>query len=430
MNARAEITASQLLTPEQETLLHELELKIALTVEGISFDPAELKTLPIGSQYAEQVHLLFDFDKEHHDGFELPAGFHLPHGLFSAFRWDPDSRYRLRVEEDGRTVIYKGEQRLAQIQLYARPHLLDFVTSDGEHFDHIGAFTPEGGVNICFSNECDLKNSGEDCKYCNINSTADAYRSQNIFLKSPRQVAEVYSTAFNEGWANHINLTGGFIPERREVDYYLDIADEIRERTGQETIHGTAVIGAPHDLEIISKYKEAGYTSISINIEIWDRHIFKAICPGKEKRCGGRDHWVKALEYAASIFGKGNVRSNIVAGIESKESILEGVDYLASKGVICYAGAWIPNPGSALEGHRSPEPSWHYDLTLKVAAIYRKHGYTTAQLYHTFGNSTAAHDAFRILSGENEGAFLPQWQHPVLPGSIPRDHGIIYPGRE
>ena len=43
MTARAEIIASQLLTPEQETLLHELELKIALTVEGISFDSGRVK---------------------------------------------------------------------------------------------------------------------------------------------------------------------------------------------------------------------------------------------------------------------------------------------------------------------------------------------------------------------------------------------------
>lgn len=429
MNARADFTGSQLQTPEQEILLHELKLKIALTVEGLAFDPAELKTLPIGSQYAEQVHLLFDFDKEHHEGFELPAGFHLPHGLFTAFRWDPDSRYRLRVIE-GRTLIFLGEQQLAEIQLYLRPPLLDLTTSDGEHFDHIAAFTPEGGLNVCFSNECDLKNSGEDCKYCNINSTADAYRSQNIFLKSPRQVGEVYAAAYQEGWANHINLTGGFIPERREVDYYLDIAEEIRERTGLPQIHGTAVIGAPHDLKIIDKYKEAGYTALSINIEIWDRDIFKAICPGKEKRCGGRDHWVKALEYAAEVFGKGNVRSNIVAGIEPKESILAGVDYLASKGIICYAGAWIPNPGSELEGHRSPEVAWHYDLTLKVAAIFKKYGFTTAQLFHAFGNSTPTHDAFRILSGEYEGAFLPQWQHPLLPGTPDRDHGTRYPKQE
>ena len=400
------------LNPDQETLLRELELKIALGVEGISFDEADLRKFPIGTEYAEQIHLAFDMDKHHHDGFDLPAAFYLPHGLFTAFRWDPDSRFRLTVE-DGKPVLYRRKERLAEIDFYRRPKLLDHKTSDGESFSHIAAFTPEGCVTICFSNECDLKQTGDDCKYCNINSTADAYRQNNIFLKNARQVGEVYEAAFKEKLANHLNLTGGFIPERREVEYYLDVADEIKTRTGVEEIYGTAVIGAPLDLKVIEQYKQAGYTTIAMNIEIWDKDMFKAICPGKQKRCGGWEHWVKALEAAAEVFGRGNVRSNIVAGIEPKESILEGVEYLASKGVLCNAGAWCPNPGSALEGHRTPETAWHYDLTLKVASIFRRYGYTTEQLYGGFGFGSPAQDAFRILGGEHVGDRLPQYKHRV-----------------
>jgi hypothetical protein len=138
-----------------------------------------------------------------------------------------------------------------------------------------------------------------------------------------------------------------------------------------------------------------------------------AISPGKQSRCGGREHWVAAPEAAGEIFGHGNVRSNIVAGIEPEESILEGLDHLASKGVICLANAWCPNPGSALENHRTPEPSWHYDLTLKGAAIYRRHGFTTTKLYGASAASDPFHDAFRILSGENTADRLEQYRHPV-----------------
>ncbi|CAH2598751.1 Radical SAM protein [Rhodovastum atsumiense] len=394
----------------RRALLQELQLKIALAVEGISFVPEDLRQFPIGTEYAEQIHLLFDMDRHHHGDVELPANFYLPHGLFAQFRWDPESRFQLRAE-DGKPVLYRDGERLVDIAFYRRPDLLRLHTSDGESFEHIAAFTPEGGIQVCYSNECDLKLSGDDCKYCNINSTADAYRHDRIFLKTPQQVAEVYAAAHARGLANHINITGGFIPERREVDYYLDVADEIRARTGVAEIHGTAVIGAPLDLRVIERYREAGYTTIAMNLEIWNRDIFRAICPGKEKRCGGWEHWVKALETAAEVFGRGNVRSNIVAGIEPKDSILQGVEYLAAHGVLCYAGAWCPNPGSALEGHRSPEPAWHYDLTLKAATIFHRHGYKTAQLYGGLGASTPFHDAFRILGGENEGDHLPQYRH-------------------
>jgi hypothetical protein len=84
------------------------------------------------------------------------------------------------------------------------------------------------------------------------------------------------------------------------------------------------------------------------------------ICPGKSKQSGGWRRWLEALEHAAKVFGKGRVRSSIVAGLEPRESTLEGVEVLASLGVIAFPGPWIPNPGSALEGHRTPEASWHY----------------------------------------------------------------------
>ena len=180
------------------------------------------------------------------------------------------------------------------------------------------------------------------------------------------------------------------------MEYYLDVADEIKAYTGLDDFNGTAVIGAPLDLSVIEKYKEAGFRTIASNIEIWDKNIFKAICPGKEVQCGGWENWVKALEYEVEVFGKGKVRSNMVAGIEPKDSTLEGVEYLASKGVIGLATVWNPNPGSALEGHRSPETSWYIDLFKKRAAIHRKYGFTYDNIYDCSGATGIISDIYRI----------------------------------
>jgi len=392
-------------------LLRELKLELALQIHGIAVDPEELLKFQVGSAVTEQRHLLFDMNRKHQAEFALPEAFFLPHGLYTLFRWDPDSRYQLRAVE-GRPVIFRDGEPVTEIAFYRRPALHDGVTSDGTPFNRIATFDPEGSVHVFFSNECNLKDTGEDCKFCNINSTAQAYRGQNIFLKTPRQVGEVYAAAHAAGFGNHIRLTGGFIPERREVDYYLDVAEEIKERAGLDRVHGLAVIGAPQDLSIIEKYREAGWSNLSINIELWDRDLFNAICPGKARRCGGWDHWIKALEYAVQVFGRGNVRSNIVGGLEPKASTLEGLEHLAAMGVICYAGAWCPNPGSALEGHRSPEVDWHYDLTLKGAAIFAKHGFTTEQLYACAGFHNPFIDAFRINAGETVAGRLPLWTFP------------------
>jgi len=93
-----------------------------------------------------------------------------------------------------------------------------------------------------------------------------------------------------------------------------------------------------------------------------------------------------------------NLKDTLYKELELKISTgVEGIEYLASKGVICFASGWCPNPGSALEGHRSPEPAWHYDLYKKVAAIHRKYGFTYEELYDCYAAPTSiVHDIYRI----------------------------------
>jgi hypothetical protein len=196
------------------------------------------------------------------------------------------------------------------------------------------------------------------------------------------------------------------------LEYYIDVADAIKEK--YSSFYGVAIIGAPADLSVLPKYKEAGFSNISTNIEAWNKNIFAVMCPGKDKRNGGWQHWVDSLETSVDIFGKGNVHSTIVGGLEPKESTLEGIEYLASKGIICHFSAFRPEKGTALEGYRSPEASWHWDLLDKATDIYRNYGFTTLQMYS--GPASGPHSAgvFRIKSGEFEGDRLSVWKFPPV----------------
>jgi hypothetical protein len=380
----------------KETLYQELELKIATGVYGISFDPLIFKHLDLGGRYQETIHFCFEMAYETHVGIKFPTGFFSPHGLCYSVRWDNRSPYSL-IHEKGTYYLAHQGKILFPIEFHERPKYYNQKTSDGTSMSTIASFVQEGALVVAYSNECALKEKDQDCKFCNINATKDTYgEAEGLGWKYPKQVGETVAAAYSEG-SRHLTITGGFVAERREVEYYLDVADAIKENTGLEDFNGTACVGAPHDLSIIDKYKEAGYRTIATNIEIWDRNIFKAVCPGKEQQCGGWEHWVKALEYEVEVFGRGKVRSNIVAGIEPKDSTLEGIEYLASKGVICFASSWCPNPGSAYEGHRSPETAWHFDLYRKAAAIYRMYGFTYEELYDCYAAPTSiAHDIYSI----------------------------------
>lgn len=390
----------------KQELYAELAIKNAVMVEGVAFRPAIFKTLDLGGKYQEQVHSLFEMDHEQHVAIPFPCGFRTPLGLHIGLRWDNRSPYSISLDDGGYHLREHGRILFA-IDFDRRPKYYGYKTSDGVEMKTVAAYGREGTINIAYSNECALKETGEDCLFCNANATKDAYSEhESIFWKNSKQIGETVAAAYREG-AKHVNLTGGFIPERREVDYYLDVAEAIQEATGLADFNGTAVIGAPKDLKVIDKYKEAGFRTLAINIECFDKNYFNTICPGKVNHCGSYEHWLEAIEYAVSVFGRGKVRSGIVAGIEPKEKTLEGVEFFAAKGIITLTGAWCPNPGSALEGHRTPTPAWHLDMAIKAAAIARKAGFTYDQLYDTAPSPTfLVHDIYKI-----EDQLLPIFNH-------------------
>jgi hypothetical protein len=387
------------MTNLKEQLYAELQLKAELAQEGVNFDPRVFTELDIGGQHQEQVHCLFEYDNDTHVGLDLPPNIVLPNGLVTLFNYT--KRSSNRIEHDGhRFFVVRRDGESIPIGFTKRPKYYDKKTSDGTDMRTVAIYNTDGVVFVAYSNECSLKSTGKDCLFCNINATKDTYgEADGVKWKYPKQIGETIAAAYAEG-ARHVTISGGFVPERREVDYYLDVAESIKEHTGLSDFNGTACIGAPQDLSVIAKYKEVGYRTLAINIEVWNPHFFRAYCPGKEELCGGQQHWIKALEYAVDIFGKGRVRSNMVGGLESKASTLEGIEYLTSKGIVAISPSWFPNPGSALEGHRSPEPAWHIDVAKKTAALYRKVGFTWDQIYDcNAAPITLVHDIYRIEEG-------------------------------
>jgi len=383
----------------KETLYNELRIKAEVSQEGIAFDPAILTSLQLGGRSQEQIQCLFNYNQESDAAQSLPSFIVLPNGLTTQFRHD--RRAPNRLESDGKSFFLKragGE--VIPISFLDRPTYYDKKTSDGTPMGTVAIHNTEGVVFVAYSNECSLQATSKDCLFCNINATKATFgEAQGVKWKYPEQIGETVAAAYKEG-NRHVTITGGFIPERREVDYYLDVAESIQKHTGLQDFNGTACIGAPKDLTVLEKYKEAGFRTLAINLEVWDPNFFKAYCPGKDQECGGQQHWIKALEYGVEVFGRGRVRSNMVGGLESKQTTLEGLEYLTSKGIIAISPAWVPNPGSALEGHRTPQADWHLDVAHKTYAFYKKQGFTWDQIYDAYAAPlTLVHDIYRIEEG-------------------------------
>lgn len=387
----------------KDILYKELELKNNINVEGVRFEPEVFAEVLNSDKNKAASHNCMDFSLDDTAKVEIPMGLRLEHGIGTMLNKNSESPYYVEAENGEFYIAYKGE-RLSKFTLTEPAAFLNEKTSDGVLMRTIaqagsGKYE-ENQLLIAYSNECALKDKGLDCLFCNINATKNRFaEKENIQWKTPKQIAETVKTAYDRGY-NHVTITGGFIPERRELEYYLDAAEEIKEQLGQETFNGTACIGAPIDLTVIEKYKEAGFSTVGINLEVWNRHFFEGICPGKSQLGGGYDNWRKAIDYAVEVFGKGNVRTNFVPGLEPKEYLLEGIETLAEKGVVATAAlSWVPNIGSAFEGHRTPTKEWHWDVQKKIYQILKKNGRTFREVYNATPGAILLHDFFKIDEG-------------------------------
>lgn len=393
-----------LFPPEKEAarqvLIEEAKLGLKLAQFGINYNADEIRpfqdSFEQASAYNRQRGL---------------TGIKLPHGVTARGGYSRFTPYSL-VVEDGKPVLYDEKTPIGAISFHIAHPVTEQLLSSGEKFRHIANVSNEGGISVAYSSECSLKDLGEDCWFCSINERAKDGDLNKVLIKSPKLVAEAYDLARQAGVANHFRITGGFVPERREQEYYLDVADAIREK--YSSFYGVGIIGAPADFSVLPKYKEAGFDNISHNLEVWDKNLFAAICPGKDKRNGGWQHWVDSLEHSVSIFGKGNVHTNVVGGLAPLDSTLEGIEYLASKGVVCHFSAFRPEKGTPLYGYRSQEAWWHWELLDKGTDIYKRYGFNTLQMYS--GPASAPHhgQVFQIKNGEFEGDTLAQWKFPSL----------------
>ena len=377
-------------------LWNELALKAELITDGVGITQAALDLARPGVIAQEQVHTLFEMDFDTHD-FELPSGFDLPLGLSVGLRWNQRSANVITADGD-RTILLRNGQVHGEVKFHPRPSYYGRTTSDGQDMSTIGVLYSHRALFVAYSNECSYKDKGEDCLFCNINATKDTYGDRRgIFWKTADQIGETAAAAFDLGLIDHLTISGGVIPERRELEYYLDVAEAIQRHTGREDFNGTAVVAAPLDLRQIDRFREAGYRTTAMNIELWDKNIYDTICPGKARSSGGWEHWVKALKYAVGVFGHGRVRSNMVAGIEPKKKTVEGINILTAEGVVATTSIWCPNPGSELEGHRAPEWQWYLDLSEKVTTAWKRAGFTFEQVCDcNASNDSLQHDIWRI----------------------------------
>jgi len=374
-----------------------LTLKAELLVEGIHAAPEALSG--IGGRYKEQNHGLFGWDFEDHVGIKLPDDFLLPDGTVVQFRKNSHSAYGIVADKNG-LVLRKAGEPLCAVEWLPRPAYYEAETTHKNKMVKIGQIGGGDCLFFCYQNYCSHFSKKEECLFCNLVSTSKTYDS--VFKKKDTdEIGEVARAAFSEGPVKHVLLTGGCFNHEKEIELVEDILKSIRKHTGRDRVPGTILPSPPKTKEDIKKYHDTGIGAIGFSMEIWDKKLYEAICPGKS---GSTSHetFVDSIRSAVKIFGVGNVYGVLVMGLEPKNTFLEGVREITGLGANVVPFVWSPNPGSKLEGHRAPTANWFVDTITEAADIVYQAEIPSGTENHCYrcdGNSLL-HDALRLRGVE------------------------------
>lgn len=119
-------------------------------------------------------------------------------------------------------------------------------------------------------------------------------------------------------------------------------------------------------------YEDCGIKTLSVNLELYQDELRRRYIQDKYKI--GKDNYYLFIQKAVDIFGQGNVRSSLIAGLEIIEDTLQGVQALCSLGCIPVLSAFVPGDGTDLQQHPKPDSEFLLQLVLAADDIARQHG--------------------------------------------------------
>ena len=368
--------------PTPEGLDKEIWVKASLLTDGLQFDESALEG--VCDVYREQSRWLFDWNLGEHR-YYLPEELLLPMDTIVQVRENKDSRW-LCTTEDGVMHLKRDGKFVMECRHIPRPEYYSLEASPDIIMRRIAPKRGQDCLVLNYATFCMYWANDKGCRFCNI--VPNIGWTKDDLQVSKRTLEQIYNTtkaAFEEGCVKHILMTGGYLNRYtnkegelidREDRLILDIVRTMQEAIGTEDIPVNVIRTAPEDkdLKSIEEHKDKGVFSVAYNLEIWDPVLFDTYCPGKAE-VQGRDHWLRALEVAAEVYGPGRVSTHFVTGFqEPEESLLEGVEWMSERGIGSIPLIWSPVEGTRYAGFRAPKAEWYVEMARKMADIRLAHG--------------------------------------------------------
>lgn len=271
----------------------------------------------------------------------------------------------LDAYDDGKLVALVDERLVENVEIHfvEEPDYYTKKLTNGELVKKYVSACGLDELNIIPWKGCAIS---KGCRFCGINNfiTEDDMSAHKISKNKSEwtNVCKQYLNNLEEAILiakkskcykehAHVILIAGNL-DNNNLDLEAEIFSEISERVAplvndisEEGI--VVVITPPADYENIDRLKEAGVGKVVFNLEAITKEGFDKYCPGKSEL--GYLFFEERLKYAMRVFGKGNVWTNLVFGLENINSTLEECDKLAAQGVVISANVLHLDKGNSLD---------------------------------------------------------------------------------
>ena len=357
---------------------HSVILKLELLSQGLGISPAASEEI---GKSLKVDHAVGAVGKHALDIILKPGKVYvgLPHGSTVNDHFEKDTPFLLDVDGEGQYFIAKKPARLLEdgrwaciddnapaerimdCTLPSTPGYYEKSTSRGHSMQSIMPFAGDfGGATIfphcVYFGHFVKEYEGTECRFCgidqNLESGRDPYPKRvDDFLETMEEARK--HPGFRHGPVFAGGTTSG--PDRG-AKVHAKFLKPIKEAFPDNWLRLT--IAPPTEEKYVDMLFEAGVDMVGYNYEIYDPQLFAKLCWGKvkdiENGVPGHAQYDHMIRHIVRNYGMGHANANLLAGLEPAQRTVDGIEHLASIGVIPTIFVFVPLKGTALADQRPP----------------------------------------------------------------------------
>lgn len=366
-------------------------LKIDLTRRGVIYSQRAFEAVDPDLHYIQSENININENYAAPEGFLLRDGTSVcrTHMKTYKFHREPyvidyiDNKFY--VTDEGRII--------EEIFPWEKPDFYDKVTSNGTPMNKVARVRSQR-FEVHPNLVCHYWNNPKDgCKYCGL----FAVHRKDAGIGYPdsfyQDIEETAVEAFKQkGRYANVHMTAGSVLSGKEIfddelEIYIKSIQAVGKAFKEPWIPMQIVASAFNERQLKRLKNETGITTFDTDMEVLDEELYKWICPGKERTVGYRE-WKRRLFAAVDIFGRGNVNTGVVVGVElarpngyktedeAYEKLMKQAEDITSHDVALTLNIWTPVKGSVFFKQNNPSLEYYVRVAKGFAELHKKYKLT------------------------------------------------------